>query len=76
VEVVPDLGKDVLRRFPLKVAQLMDTAALDRAIQRMTPSPTALYQPMGAFRYALEAHAGFFEGEGIRAGEAQLAEGL
>jgi uncharacterized membrane protein (UPF0127 family) len=42
------------------------------SIQRMTSSPTALYQPMGAFRYALEAHAGFFERAGIRAGEARL----
>jgi hypothetical protein len=28
VEVVANLGERVLRRFPLKVAQLMDTAAL------------------------------------------------
>ena len=30
VEVVANLSERVLRRFPLKVAQLMDTAALDR----------------------------------------------
>jgi uncharacterized membrane protein (UPF0127 family) len=42
------------------------------SVQRMVPSPTALYQPMGTFRYALEARAGFFEQQAIRAGEARL----
>ena len=38
----------------------------------MDPSPTELYGPMGHFRYALEARAGFFESQGIRQGEARL----
>ena len=42
------------------------------AILRMDPSPTALYGPLGNFRYALEARAGFYEGQGIRQGEARL----
>ena len=35
-------------------------------------SPTALYGPMGNFRYALEARAGFYESQGARQGEARL----
>ena len=31
------------------------------------PSPTVLYGPMGAFRYALEARDGVFAREGIQA---------
>jgi uncharacterized protein len=42
------------------------------SVQRMVPSPTALYHPLGTFRYALETRAGFFEQQGIRAGEARL----
>jgi len=42
------------------------------AILRMDPSPTRLYGPMGPFRYALEARAGFFDSQGIRQGDAQL----
>ncbi|MCI0545713.1 MAG: DUF192 domain-containing protein [Candidatus Rokubacteria bacterium] len=42
------------------------------AILRMDPSPTALYGPMGPFRWALEARAGFFESQGIRQGRARL----
>jgi uncharacterized membrane protein (UPF0127 family) len=41
----------------------------------MAPSPTALYGPMGKFRWALEAPAGFFARHGIRQGEARLAVG-
>lgn len=42
------------------------------AILGMDPSPTALYGPMGQFRYALEARRGFFESHGVRQGEARL----
>jgi uncharacterized membrane protein (UPF0127 family) len=42
------------------------------AILRMDPSPTELYGPLGSFRYAVEAHAGFFASQGIRQGEARL----
>jgi Fur family ferric uptake transcriptional regulator len=43
------------------------------SVQRMVPDPRALYQPLGPFRYALEARAGFFEAAGIRAGGTRLA---
>ena len=42
------------------------------SILKMDPSPTALYGPMGDFRFALEARAGFYESQGIRQGEARL----
>jgi uncharacterized protein len=42
------------------------------AILKMEPSPTALYGPLGPFRWAIEAHAGFFESRGIRQGGARL----
>ncbi len=35
------------------------------SIVRMDPSSTALYGPMGAYRYAVEARAGFFKERGI-----------
>ena len=38
----------------------------------MEPSPTALYGPMGDFRFALEARKGFYESQGVRQGEARL----
>jgi uncharacterized membrane protein (UPF0127 family) len=41
-------------------------------ILRMEPSPSALYGPMGPFRYAVEARAGFYESQGIKQGEARL----
>jgi uncharacterized membrane protein (UPF0127 family) len=45
------------------------------AILRMEPSPTALYGPLGPFRWAIEARAGFFESRGIRQGTARLQVG-
>jgi uncharacterized membrane protein (UPF0127 family) len=42
------------------------------AVLRMEPSATALYGPMGEFRYALEARKGFFESQGVKQGEARL----
>jgi uncharacterized membrane protein (UPF0127 family) len=45
------------------------------AILRMAPSPTALYGPLGPFRWALEARAGFFTGQGIHQGAARLMAG-
>lgn len=56
---------------PLDIAFAKDDGRIF-SVQRMMPSPTALYQPMGKFRYALETRAGFFEQQGIRAGEARL----
>jgi uncharacterized membrane protein (UPF0127 family) len=43
------------------------------SLQRMVPDRRALYQPLGPFRYALEARAGFFEALAIRAGGARLS---
>jgi uncharacterized membrane protein (UPF0127 family) len=42
------------------------------AILKMDPSPTARYGPMGEFRFALEARAGFYESQGIKQGQARL----
>ncbi len=42
------------------------------SILRMDPSPTRLYGPLGPFRYAIEARAGFYDSQGIRQGEARL----
>jgi uncharacterized membrane protein (UPF0127 family) len=73
-----DFGFEIMTAFHMQnVAAPLDIAFAKAdgrifSIQRMTPSPTALYQPMGAFRYALETRAGFFEHEGIRPGEARL----
>src|SRR5260370_8361031 len=39
VEVVPDLGQRMLRRFPLKVAKLVDTPPLDRRPCPSLPTP-------------------------------------
>ena len=73
-----DFGKEIVTQFhmqnvpsPLDIAFIKDDGLIF-AILRMDPSPTTLYGPMGPFRYALEAHAGFFKGQGIRQGEARL----
>jgi uncharacterized membrane protein (UPF0127 family) len=42
------------------------------SILTMRPDPRLTYGPMGPFRWALEARAGFFAHHGIRAGEAHL----
>ena len=76
--VLFDFGGEIVTAFHMQnVIAPLDIAFAKAdgrifAIQRMTPSPTAVYQPMGAFRYAVEAAAGFFEHEGIRPGEARL----
>lgn len=38
------------------------------SILRMDPSPTETYGPLGAYRYAIEARAGFFKDRGISRG--------
>jgi hypothetical protein len=38
----------------------------------MARSPTALYGPLGPYRFAIEARAGFFASKGLRAGAARL----
>ena len=73
-----DFGDEVLTQFHMNnVPAALDIAFAKAdgrifAILRMDPSPTKLYGPMGPFRYALEARAGFFESQGIRQGEARL----
>ncbi|HEV8531535.1 MAG TPA: DUF192 domain-containing protein [Methylomirabilota bacterium] len=73
-----DFGREIYTQFHMNnVRAALDIAFLKEdgkifAILRMDPSPTALYGPLGNFRYALEARAGFYESQGIRQGEARL----
>jgi uncharacterized membrane protein (UPF0127 family) len=73
-----DFGDEILTQFHMRnVPAPLDIAFVKAdgrifAILRMDPSPTQLYGPMGPFRYALEARAGFYESQGIRQGEARL----
>jgi hypothetical protein len=73
-----DFGHEILTQFHMQnVPAALDIAfAKDDgkifAILKMDPSPTELYGPLGPFRYAIEAHAGFFASQGIRQGEARL----
>ena len=73
-----DFGQEITTQFHMQnVPAALDIAFIKGdgrifSILRMDPSPTTLYGPMGSFRYALEARAGFFEGQGIRQGEARL----
>jgi len=74
-----DFGHEIVTQFHMNnVRAALDIAFVKAdgrifAILRMEPSPSALYGPMGAFRYALEARAGFFESQGIRQGESRLS---
>jgi uncharacterized membrane protein (UPF0127 family) len=73
-----DFGKEIYTQFHMQnVPAALDIAFIKAdgrifAIVRMDPSPTELYGPLGPFRYALEAHAGFFASQGIHQGEARL----
>lgn len=73
-----DFGKETVTQFHMQnVPAALDIAFIKNdgrifAILKMDPSPTELYGPFGEFRYALEAHAGFFASQGIRQGEARL----
>jgi zinc transport system permease protein len=73
-----DFGREVSTQFHMQnVPAALDIlfAKADGhvfAVLRMEPSATALYGPMGDFRYALEARKGFFETQGVRQGEARL----
>jgi uncharacterized membrane protein (UPF0127 family) len=44
------------------------------SILRMHPSPVTEYGPMGTFRYAIEARAGFFNETGILVGNSLVLE--
>lgn len=73
-----DFGHEIATQFHMNnVPAALDIAFVKAdgrifSILRMEPSPTKLYGPMGRFRYAIEARAGFFESQGIRQGEARL----
>ena len=73
-----DFGREIVTQFHMQnVPAALDIAFVKEdgrifAILRMDPSPTELYGPLGPFRYAVEAHAGFFASQGIRQGEARL----
>jgi zinc transport system permease protein len=74
-----DFGREISTQFHMQnVPAALDIAFAKAdgrifAVLRMEPSATALYGPMGDFRYALEARKGFFESQGVRQGEARLA---
>ena len=76
--VLFDFGEEIITQFHMQnVPAPLDIAFVKAdgrifSILRMDPSPTQLYGPMGSFRYAIEARAGFYEGQGIRQGEARL----
>ena len=73
-----DFGDEIVTQFHMKnVRAPLDIAFVKAdgrifSILRMDPSPTRLYGPMGPFRYAIEARAGFYDSQGIRQGEARL----
>lgn len=73
-----DFGGETLGEFhmrnvpaPLDIAFAKESGRIF-SILRMDPSPTALYGPMGAYRYAIEARAGFFKEQGILPGDRML----
>jgi uncharacterized membrane protein (UPF0127 family) len=76
--VLFDFGQEVHTQFHMQnVPAALDIAFAKAdgrifSVLRMDPSPTALYGPMGQFRWALEARQGFFESQGVRQGEARL----
>jgi hypothetical protein len=73
-----DFGQEIHTQFHMQnVPVALDIAFMKAdgrlfAILRMDPSPTALYGPLGPFRWALEARKGFFESQGLRQGEVRL----
>ena len=73
-----DFGREIGTQFHMQnVPAALDIAFVKAdgrifSILRMEPSATALYGPMGDFRFALEARKGFFESQGLRQGEARL----
>lgn len=73
-----DFGREVLTQFHMRNVPAPLDIAFAKADGRifsilgMDPSPTALYGPLGPFRFAVEARAGFFSSVGIRPGAARL----
>ena len=77
-QVLFDFGGEVATFFHMQhVPVALDIAFAKAdgrlfAIVRMDPNPAALYGVLGAFRYALEAEAGFFAARGIVPGTTRL----
>lgn len=73
-----DFGREIHTQFHMQnVPAALDIAFVKAdgrifSILRMEPSVTALYGPLGDFRYALEARKGFYAGQGIQQGEGRL----
>lgn len=73
-----DFGNEILTQFHMRnVPAALDIAFIKAdgsifSILKMEPSPSQLYGPMGPFRYALEARAGFYASQGIHQGDARL----
>jgi uncharacterized protein len=73
-----DFRREILSQFHMQNVPLPLDIAFAKgdgrifALLRMEPSPTALYGPLGAFRYAVEAPAGFFAARGVAPGTARL----
>jgi uncharacterized membrane protein (UPF0127 family) len=73
-----DFGHDTHSQFHMQnVPAALDIAFIKGdghifSILVMQPSPTALYGPMGSFRWALEARQGFYADQEIRQGRARL----
>jgi uncharacterized membrane protein (UPF0127 family) len=73
-----DFGRELYTQFhmnnvpaPLDIAFAKSDGRIF-SIMTMEPSPSALYGPMGPFRFALEARKGFYASQGIRQGAARL----
>lgn len=73
-----DFGEEIFTQFHMQnVPAPLDIAFIKAdgrifSILRMEPIATALYGPLGAFRYALEAPAGLLASHAVKAGEARL----
>jgi uncharacterized membrane protein (UPF0127 family) len=75
-----DFGREIHTHFHMQnVAAPLDIAFIKAdgrifSVQTMQPGPE-LYGPLGPFRWALEAPAGFFVKHGVHQGAAQLVPG-
>ncbi len=75
-----DFGRETAGAFhmrnvpaPLDIAFAKESGRIF-SILRMDPSPTREYGPMGSFRYAIEARAGFLRDKGILTGHSLFLE--
>ncbi len=78
IVILFDFGAEVPGTFhmrnvlaPLDIAFAKESGRIF-SILRMEPSSTKEYGPMGSFRYAIEARAGFFKEKGIAPGHSML----